>query len=227
MADRRAFRVPVFVGGTMTIPQEKGELDLIDGPESAGKTTNAKRLVAHLRSVGRRVEYVREPGTDEVAEEVRKVLLKRRAEGKVVPLAEFFLFLASRAQVLATTVRPLLAAGITVVLDRYSLSTIAYQVAGRQLPLAPCLSALELATGGLVPDVTILLTCSFETSCARQKADGKELDRLELEGEDYHRRVIQAYSDFAPILPTWNIHTIQTDGLTKDGVFEQILDVVS
>jgi dTMP kinase len=198
-------------------------LILFDGPESAGKTTTAKRLVDHLKSGGNHALYVREPGGNAVCEAIRGVLLDPQHKG-MEPLTEFFLFIASRAQVLSAVVRPALDAGADVVLDRYSLSTMAYQIAGRGLPLAPCLGALELATKGLVPDRTFLLTCSYETSHARQVAAGKKLDRLEQEGEAFHRRVIYAYEGFARLLPDWNIRHIQTDGLSLDGVFHRVLE---
>jgi dTMP kinase len=198
-------------------------LILFDGPESAGKTTTARRLVEYLQSSKTDALYVREPGGNAVCEAIRGVLLDPKHKG-MEPLTEFFLFIASRAQVLSAVVRPALEAGTTVVLDRYSLSTMAYQIAGRGLPLAPCLGALELATKGLVPDRTFLLTCSYETSRARQAADAKKLDRLEQEGEAFHRRVIGAYDGFARLLPDWNIAHIQTDGLSLDGVFHRVLE---
>jgi len=198
-------------------------LILFDGPESAGKTTISHRLVEHLKSSGVNALYVREPGGNAVCEAIRTVLLNPQHKG-MEPLTEFFLFLASRAQVLSAVVRPALAASTTVVLDRYSLSTMAYQIAGRGLPLALCLSALELATKGLVPDKTFLLTCTYETSRARQEAQGKKLDRLEQEGESFHRRVIGAYEGFARLLPDWNIANIATDGFSLDGVFHRVLE---
>jgi dTMP kinase len=198
-------------------------LILFEGGESVGKTTNSKRLEARLKRSGLDALYVREPGGDRIAESIRGVLLDPDHKGLVAPLAELFLFLASRAQVLEHIVRPALARGTIVVLDRYSLSTMAYQIAGRGLPLAQCLSALDLATSGLVPDRTFLLTCTYETSCERQKADGKRLDRFELEDSAFHRRVIEAYHGFAGILPSWNIHHVRTDALTPDQVFIEIL----
>jgi dTMP kinase len=137
-------------------------------------------------------------------------------------LTEFFLFQASRAQFIRRMVKPLAAQGADVVLDRYSLSSMAYQIAGRRLPLAPCLSAIELATGGLVPDITFLLICSYETGRERLAASGKAPDRLEAEDARFHRTVIKAYEDFARLLPAWNIHTIETDGLSPERVYGKI-----
>lgn len=198
-------------------------LILMEGPESAGKTTNSKRLEDRMRRSGLDVLYVREPGGDRIAESIRGVLLDPDHRGVVESLAEFFLFLASRAQVLGRVVRPALAQNKIVILDRYSLSTMAYQIAGRGLPMAQCLVALDLATSSLVPDRTFLLTCTYETSCQRQKADSKRLDRFELEHATFHRRVIDAYDGFAGILPDWNIHRIATDAKKSDDVFLEIL----
>lgn len=192
---------------------------LFEGPEGSGKTTMAKRLVA--QGAGR-ATYLREPGGTPVGESIRKVLLDPAHAG-MSPLAEFFLFQAARAEFVQKTLIPLLDAKREVVLDRYSLSTMAYQIAGRGLPMASCLSAMELATGGLVPDITFLLMCSYENGKARQRVTGKSPDRFEAEGASFHRKVIQGYRDFANLLPDWNIVTIETDHFPEDVVFNRIM----
>lgn len=201
-------------------------LMLYEGPEGAGKTDNATRMVKHLQDAGVKAKYLREPGGDVVGEAVRAVLLNKEFKGLMEPMAEFFLFQGSRAQFVRRTVRPLLDQGVTVVLDRYSLSTMAYQIAARGLPLAPCLTAIDIATGGLIPDITFLLMCSYETGRERQALAGKAPDRLEAEDPSFHRKVIKGYEDFASILPDWNIYTIQTDPLSRDRVFERTLEIL-
>jgi dTMP kinase len=110
-------------------------------------------------------------------------------------------------------------------MDRYSLSTMAYQIAGRELPLAPCLEALDLATSGLVPDITILLMASYDVGMDRVGGRDKGRDRIEAAGKQFHLRVISGYRAFAKILPQWNVHTIETDGLTLDSAYERVMEV--
>ena len=195
---------------------------LFEGPEGSGKTTMALRLFQHTKRGTDRVTYTREPGGQQVSEAIRKVLLNPVHAG-MSPLAEFFLFQAARAEFVQKTLVPLLDAKHEVIQHRYSLSTMAYQIAGRGLPVAPCLSAIELATGGLIPDITFLLMCSYENGKARQLAAGKSPDRLEAEDASFHRKIIQGYRNFANLLPDWNIVTIETDHFPEDVVFNRIL----
>ncbi len=199
---------------------------LLEGAEGAGKTTNAKRLEEHLRLAGVDVLYTREPGGNPISEAIRGILLDPMYAGQVDPLAEFFLFQASRVQFINHVLRPATEAGRTVILDRYALSTIAYQIAGRGLPMAQCLNAIEFALGGLLPDLTFLLMANYETGRARQELQKKKLDRMESETREFHERVIDGYWAFSKVLPAWNIHTIETDGLPPDGVFNRMLDIM-
>lgn len=201
----------------------------LEGGEAVGKTTNANRLVTFLAASGSPVVYLREPGTrpgEKAVEEAIRGILKDPDYRDMTSLTEFFLFQAARAQFVKTRLRPALEAGTTVVLDRYALSTMAYQIAGRGLPMGPCLAAIELATGGLVPDITFLLTCSYERSRARQHTEGRTADRLEQEPAEFHRKVLQAYEDFARLLPTWNVYTIRTDMLPPEDVFQEIVTML-
>lgn len=201
-------------------------LILFEGGEGVGKSTTTQMLVKHLESAGEKVVLLREPGVKpgdgSVGEAIRNVLLDPKYQG-MEPLCEFFLFQATRAQFVNATLRPLLAEGRTVVLERFALSTMAYQIAASGLPLAPCLSAIELATGGLKPDITFVLTCSYERSYARVISRGG-LDRIEQKPPEFHRKVLAAYDTFSAILPDWNIHTIRTDTLPPDQVFQKVLE---
>lgn len=199
---------------------------LFEGPEGAGKTTIAKRLAQQFKDAGTIVSYLREPGGDEIGEAIREVILNKEFKNLMEPMAEFFLFQASRAQFVRRTIQPLLTAGNHVILDRYSLSTMAYQIAARGLPLVQCLSAIDIATGGLVPDMTFLLTCSYETGRERQRNAGKVPDRLEAEDPAFHRAVLKGYHDFARILPAWNIKIIDTDPLSEERTFNRVLDIL-
>lgn len=164
---------------------------VVEGPEGAGKSTLSRWLTAQLLADGRRVVTVREPGGTPVAEAARKLTLRTKHE--IAPAAELFLFLAARADLVERVVRPALEEGQVVVADRYDLSTIAYQVAGRGLPRAEVEAALRLATGGLVPDLTLVLDVPVEIGRERQRRARKEQDRFEGQDDAFHERVREAY----------------------------------
>jgi dTMP kinase len=163
----------------------------IEGPEGAGKTTLAEALAGRLANLGREVVRVREPGGTPVAEAARAAFLDPALEA--TPLAEVFLLLAARADLVARVIRPALARGAVVLCDRYDLSTEAYQIAGRRLDADGVRAANRLATGGLRPDVTLVLDVPAGVGRARQMADGKVPDRLEQADAAFHARVASAF----------------------------------
>jgi len=164
---------------------------VVEGPEGAGKSTLTRWLTAQLLADGRRVLTVREPGGTPVAEAARKLALKSKHE--ITPAAELFLFLAARADLIDRVVRPALDDGQVVLADRYNLSTLAYQVAGRGLPRAEVEAALRLATGGLIPDLTLVLDVPVAVGRERQRRAQKEQDRIEVQDDGFHERVREAY----------------------------------
>jgi dTMP kinase len=171
-------------------PADRGWFITIEGPEGAGKTSQAARLEAHLRDDGIAVLRTREPGGTRLGERVRELLLDGGpTTGETIdPLADALLFSAARRQLVEEVIRPTIDAGTTVVCARFADSTLAYQGYGAGVPLAT-LRALEgIATGGLRPDLTILLDLPPEVGL-RRKAPGDQT-RFEL-GFDlaFHRRV--------------------------------------
>jgi dTMP kinase len=168
---------------------------VVEGPEGAGKSSLVKWLTARLAATGHRVVAVREPGGTPVAEAARELAL--RTHGELSPAAELFLMLAARADLVDRVIRPALAQGAIVLAVRYGLSTIAYQVAGRGLPRRDVLVAHGLATGGLEPDLTLVLDVPVTVGRARQRADGKGQDRFEREDDAFHERVRDAYATAA------------------------------
>jgi dTMP kinase len=172
----------------ITVP---GTFVVVEGPEGAGKSTLVRALGARLLAEGMQVLLVREPGGTPVAEAARKVALRSRHE--LSAAAELFLILAARADLVAQVIRPALDAGQVVLADRFDLSTRAYQVAGRGLPAHDVDAALRLATGGLVPDLTLVLDIPVEIGRERQRKARKVQDRFEREDDAFHARVLAAY----------------------------------
>ena len=164
---------------------------VIEGPEGAGKSTLVRWLGAELRAQGQDVTTVREPGGTPIAEAARKLALKSRHDRAYA--AELFLFLAARADLVERVIRPALDNGHVVIADRFGLSTMAYQVAGRGLPLADVAAALRVATGGLAPDLTLVLDVPVAVGRERQRNAGKAQDRIEREDDRFHTRVRDAY----------------------------------
>jgi dTMP kinase len=164
---------------------------VVEGPEGAGKSTLVRWLGAELRAHGQDVLTVREPGGTPIAEAARKLALKSRHDRAFG--AELFLFLAARADLVERVMRPALDRGQVVIADRFGLSTIAYQVAGRGLPRVDVEAALRVATGGLSPGLTLILDVPVAVGRERQRHAGKVKDRIEREDDTFHTRVREAY----------------------------------
>lgn len=169
----------------------RGFFVVVEGPEGSGKSTLAGALAGRMAAVGVVPVTVREPGGTSVAEMARRALLE--ADHPVAPIAELFLFLAARADLTTQVIRPALAAGRVVLADRYALSTEIYQVDGRGLDRTLVVPANTAATGGLTPDLTLIVDLPPGVGRARQESAGKRLDRLDRETNGFHDRVCRAY----------------------------------
>jgi dTMP kinase len=169
----------------------RGFFVVLEGPEASGKSTLLSPLAARMRSAGADPLVVREPGSTRAAEIARQALLD--PDHPVGPLAELFLYLAARADLVQSTILPALNAGRVVLSDRFALSTEAYQMAGRGLDPVLVRAGNQAATGGVRPDLTLILDLAPELGQARQLAAGKRQDRLDREGADFHRRVVSFY----------------------------------
>ena len=169
-----------------------GRLIALEGPEGVGKTTQLRRLVVHLEEFGVPVLALREPGGTPLGDAIRDLLLDPARE--IRPGAEALLFMASRAELVAREVRPALERGTVVLLDRFFLSTYAYQVAGRGLDETSVRAANQLAVGGLVPDLTLLL----DSPHGQQRVMRRPIqDRMERSGGEFHEKVQDAFRRFA------------------------------
>ena len=166
---------------------------VLEGGEGSGKSTQVARLVERLRAEGREVVATFEPGDTPTGRRIRETLL--HGDDALAPTAELLLMLADRAQHVVEVIRPALVRGAVVVCDRFSPSTIAYQGVARGLGVAEAEWWCEFATGGLVPDAVLVLDVPDAVAEARV---GRECDRMERAGSDFHARVRAAYRDLAP-----------------------------
>ena len=173
----------------------KGRFITFEGVEGCGKSTQIELLRAQLEAEGRTVLVTREPGGPPIAESIRELLLNPGHDA-MAPMAELLLYEAARAQHVAERIRPALDAGHIVLCDRFYDSTTAYQGAGRALPREIVEGLHELATGGLRPELTLLLDLSAETGLARARKRGRS-DRIEQEAIDFHERVRAAFLELA------------------------------
>lgn len=177
----------------------RGRLITIEGIDGAGKTTLAAALARELTSARNRVELLREPGGVELSERVRELVKDPRLP--IAPRAEALLYAAARAQLVEQLVRPLLEQGRTVLLDRFVDSSLAYQGAGRSLGVDQVRAVNLFATGGLVPDGTLLLRISPAGARTRQRERAEAPDRLEREAEEFFSAVAAAYDELARAEP--------------------------
>jgi dTMP kinase len=175
-----------------------GAFVVFEGGEGAGKSTQVNRLAEALRQHRREVVVTREPGATGVGEQIRGLVLGRATgSDSLAPRAEALLYAADRAHHVATVVRPALARGAVVISDRYVDSSLAYQGAGRTLPVEEISWLSSWATGGLKPDLVVLLDVEPRTGLARVDSRGGSPDRLEGESIDFHDRVRYAFLDLA------------------------------
>ena len=173
----------------------RGRLITIEGLDGAGKTTLCQGLAAALPDA----RLLREPGGVELSERIRALVKDPSLE--VGPRAEALLYAAARAQLVASLVRPLLEDGTTVLLDRFVDSSLAYQGAGRALGVDAVRAINDFGTGGLVPDVTLLLRIDPAAGRARQAGRGEEPDRLEREHAAFFEAIARAYDELAAAEP--------------------------
>ena len=166
-----------------------------EGIEGSGKSTLMAAVERALRAEGREVVVTREPGGTPAGDAVREIFLQPNLS--IHPLAETLLINASRAQLLADVIRPALQRGAVVLCDRYVHSTLAYQGYGRGLALDMVRSICDAATGGLMPDLTVLVDISYEVSQRRLTTRGDGADRVEQENADFHRRIREGFLEMA------------------------------
>lgn len=193
---------------------------VLEGGDGVGKSTQIALLSGWLGAVGLPHLTTREPGGTPVGEAIREIVLGR-SDLDIGPETELFLILAARAAFVRDVVRPALAEGKTVVADRFSLSTLAYQGYGRELDLDHVREADDLARGGLRPDLCLVLDLPAEESRERQRRGVDEADRIEREGRDFRERVRRGYLELADTEP--DVELVNARG-TPEEVHERIRD---
>lgn len=197
---------PVTITRTGLYPTAAPMFVTFEGVDGSGKTTQARLLGDQLRSEGREVVQLREPGGTELGERIRGLLL---GGAGMAPWAEAALFAAARAELVDEVIRPALARGADIVCDRYVDSSLAYQGIARGLGVERVLELNLLATGGLLPDRTFLIVLPLDEAVARQPG---EPDRIEREGRPFLEEVDRAYRELARIFER---RVILVDGAQK------------
>lgn len=210
----------------------RGLFITFEGLDGSGKTTQLKRLASWMQKRGLIPVVTRQPGGTATGDRIRELLLDSRS-GSLAPLAEMAMMFADRAQAIAEVIEPALAAGKTVLCDRFTDSTEAYQGGGRELGSEPVLEMHRVICGSLQPDLTILLLPSLDASLARARRrndrvtaqSGKDENRFESEQEAFYRRVWTKYRQIAR-RDAQRVACIEGD-LTMDEVHEQIVEAVA
>ena len=183
----------------------KGRLITFEGPEGAGKSTQAAMLIAKLEARGIEVVYTREPGGTKLGEAIRGVLQYNAAGEDPCAESEVLLFEASRAQLVRNVIRPALDRGAWVLCDRFADSTTAYQGFGRGFSVELMETINRFAIGDAVPDMTILLDVNVSLGmqrCAKRQIGKKiQYDRIESEALEFHEKVHQGYLELARRFP--------------------------
>lgn len=199
---------------------KKGLFITFEGADGCGKTTQMRLLANYLEKQGYEVVLTREPGGKGLGEKVREILLNY--DGEVSDRCESFLFLADRAQNIDIIVNPAVEAGKIVLCDRHTDSTVAYQGYGRGLNLERINKLNEIATNGRKPDLTFVFDIDTETSMKRV---GKEKDRMESAGLEFHNRVREGYLKIAKHEP----ERIKVIDATKsiEEIHEEVLNILA
>ena len=195
----------------------------LEGPEGSGKTSHIPSLVEYLRAHRHVVFPTREPGGTSIGEQIREVIHDLK-NVEMHPRTETLLYQAARAQIVEQVIKPRLQAGEIVISDRYYDSTIAYQGYGHQQDLEQVRALVKYATGGLVPDLTVLLDVDVEVGLRRKKKNGVEWNRMDTHEVEFYKRVRAGYLQMVQQEPTrW---VIVDAGREWESVQEELRKVV-
>lgn len=186
----------------------------LEGPEGSGKSMQICELASFVREQGYDVLTTREPGGTFIGDQIREVIM-RMDNTMMHPNTEILLFCAARAQIVSEVIRPNLEKGMVVISDRYGDSTLAYQGYGHGLDLGILKEILKFATGGLQPDLTLLLDVDVDEGLNRKIKGGSEWNRLDAQQLEFHRRVRAGYKEMAQAEPgRWRVINAANDPQT-------------
>ncbi|MBN1755851.1 dTMP kinase [bacterium] len=198
---------------------DRGLFITVEGLDGSGKTTQIAKLKGYLEDNGHIVYLTREPGGTPLAERIRDIILDK-SSGNVLPLTEFFLYLACRYQHTYEVIKPKLEQNVFVISDRYADSSVAYQGGGRELTRNLVMTFNKVATGGLEPDLTFFIDLTPEEAIKRIEKTGKTKDRLEDQSISFHQRVREGYIELCELFPD-RIKRIDGEGSAEE-VWEAI-----
>lgn len=205
-------------GGMSWIKRLAGNFIVFDGPDGSGKSTQFKRFAQHCRDNKLTVCEVREPGGTAIGEQIRSILLDP-ANAEMSLRCEMMLYMASRAQLIEQTIRPALESGQLVLADRFVSSTLAYQGTAGGMTAEEILAVGRVAIGARWPDLTVIFDVDEQVAATRLNP---LLDRMELKGMEFHRRVRQGFLAQAQSEP--DRHLVIDASLTADAVFDALLE---
>lgn len=171
----------------------------IEGPDGAGKTTQRELLKAYLEKKGYDVLITRDPGGNPISEAIREITLNREF-AEMGYMTELLLYASARAQLVEQNIKPALLAGKAVIADRFVDSSAVYQGIGRGLGIDTVYAVNEFALQGVKPDITFLMDLDAQAGIARKKNQA-ELDRMESETPEFHRKVVEGYRKLADMNP--------------------------
>jgi dTMP kinase len=196
-----------------------------EGPDGSGKTTVAKKIVDELLKLNYQVIYTREPGGSNIAEEIRNLILDVHNTA-MDPRTEALLYAASRRQHLIEKILPALQQNKIVICDRYVDSSLVYQGFARKLGIDTIYQINKFAINDYFPDLTIYCDIDAETGLERiYKNSGREINRLDLEQYEFHRRVVEGYQEITKLYPERNIINVDAKQAV-DKVFTDALKIV-
>jgi dTMP kinase len=177
----------------------------LEGPDGSGKSMQIPQLAEFVRQQGYEVLTTREPGGTDIGDQIRQVIMKM-GNTSMHPRTEILLFCSARAQIVEEVLRPALARGVVVISDRYADSTMAYQGYGHGVDLDELRRLLNFTTGGLKPDLTLLVDVDSEVGLRRRQVSGGEWNRLDAYALEFHKRVREGYHRLASQEPErWRV----------------------